>query len=376
MKYLSQIVRWSLMGILMLLGTGCHNVKSISPSKQIYAIVVHGGVTGGFAAPGAPALCARGQMPAEDAPKVSERISTAVNKGYEILEKGGSADDAVVAAVAVLEDSPLFDAGKGSIVTVDGTIEMDACLMDGKTKAVGAVAAVTRLKNPIKGAKAFLNEHQVLLAGPGAEKKALELDPSLETRDPDYFKVEKRCVSNRSEPAPRHGTVGAVALDKSGNLAAATSTGGYPGKITGRIGDSPLVGAGTYADKDVALSATGIGEYFIRHSITHTIADRMAYLGESLETAAENTFEAAYATEDLKNVAIDISCIRERKASADCDELRKILAKLHALGMGGVIGIDRYGNITDYFLFSAFARGYRRNIDPSPVIKLDGPVNK
>jgi isoaspartyl peptidase/L-asparaginase-like protein (Ntn-hydrolase superfamily) len=211
--------------------------------------------------------------------------------------------------------------------------------------------------------------------GQGAEKKALSLDPSLETRDPSYFAVKTAYDQNSTPNSPPHGTVGAVALDQQGNLVAATSTGGYPGKIPGRIGDSPIVGAGTFANRDVAISCTGIGEYFMRYNIAQTIAQRMRYLGESLDLAAKNTFDEAYAEEGLKNIEIDLSCLKD-KTSSDYFELKKILTKLNTLGMGGVIGIDKHGNIIEYFKFSAFARGHRTSLDPSAVVRLDGPIDR
>ena len=343
--------------------------------KNRFAIVVHGGVNGGVAKPGTEALPERGQISAEEATEITRDLNTAVNNGFRLLAEGESAVEAVVAAVSVLEDSPHFDAGRGSIQTTDGTYEMDACLMAGPTRSVGAVAAVTRLKNPIHAARAFLESREVLVVGPGAEKKALTLDPSLETRAPSYFAVKSRYHQDSPEDFPPHGTVGAVALDREGNLAAATSTGGYPGKIPGRIGDSPLVGAGTFASRDVAISATGIGEYFMRYNIAQTIAQRMQYLNEPLDLAAKNTFDDVYAAEGLENVEIDIKCLKDRNSSG-YGSLKKILTKLNTLGLGGVIGIDKYGNIIEYFKFSAFARGHRTNADPLPIVRLDGPVDR
>ena len=169
-------------------------------------------------------------------------------------------------------------------------------------------------------------------------------------------------------------TVGAVALDRSGRLVAGTSTGGYPGKKPGRIGDSPIIGAGTYADKQVAMSSSGIGEYFIRHTVTDTIAKRMELLGESFAVAAQKTFDGAYADNGLRNVPIDLRSIDS--GSSDGEALKKILARLHALGIGGVIALDAQGNPFDYLRFSAFARGYRRASDPAPVVRLDGPIDQ
>jgi isoaspartyl peptidase/L-asparaginase-like protein (Ntn-hydrolase superfamily) len=170
--------------------------------------------------------------------------------------------------------------------------------------------------------------------------------------------------------SPRHrtGTVGAVALDKHGDLAAASSTGGYPGKVSGRVGDTPIAGAGNYANKRVAISSSGIGEYFIRYNIGHTVASRMEYLGEPLDVAAQRTFDSVYENEGLKNVDV-AQCLRDR-ALPDCQEIDKIVQRFHALGIGGVIALDKDGNLLEYFRFSAFARGYRMGSDTSATVHL------
>ncbi len=197
-----------------------------------------------------------------------------------------SALDAVVAAVRVLEDSPLFNAGRGACFNADGEIEMDAAVMDGAGLRAGAVAAVRRLRNPVLAARAVMeHSRHVLLAAEGAEAFARRRGLILENKE--YFHTPERLAALKRNLQGHHGTVGAVALDGDGNLAAATSTGGYTGKLPGRIGDSPLVGAGTYADnRACAVSGTGLGEAFIRAMVAYDVAARMRYRADSLRKAA------------------------------------------------------------------------------------------
>jgi len=219
--------------------------------------------------------------------------------------------DAVTAAVVILEDSPLFNAGRGSCFNADGEVEMDASIMDGAKLRAGAVAAVRTIRNPILAARAVMQKtRHVLLAGAGAERFAREAGLKLE--HPEYFHTRTRLEALRRNLEGHHGTVGAVALDAEGNLAAATSTGGYTGKLPGRVGDSPLVGAGTYADnRACAVSGTGMGEAFIRAAVAHDVCARMRYRGASLAVAAAAA---------LRNVA--------------------------ALGGdGGLVAVDRRGNV-------------------------------
>lgn len=256
-------------------------------------IVVHGG-----------AGVRRDDKPGEQQLAVLER---ALEAGH--AEK--TALDAVVAAVVVLEDSPLFNAGRGSCFNADGEIEMDASIMDGATLRAGAVAAVTRIRNPVVAARAVMEKtRHVLLAGAGAERFAQVQRLRLEGAE--YFRTEVRLAALRKNLKDHHGTVGAVALDADGNLAAATSTGGYTGKMAGRVGDSPLVGAGTWADnRSCAVSGTGTGEAFIRAAVGHDVAARLRYLKQPLARAA---------------------------AAA--------LAQVKALGGdGGLIAVDRRGNV-------------------------------
>ena len=203
-------------------------------------------------------------------------LERALQAGYRILKDGGSSLEAVAAAVVILEDSGLFDAGRGAAPNADGEIELDAGIMDGAKLRAGGVAAVRRIRNPIVAAREVM-EHgkHVLLAGAGAERFARQQRLSMVSST--YFRRNSR---------PDHGTVGAVALDRAGNLAAATSTGGIAGKLPGRVGDSPIVGAGVYADNATcAVSGTGDGELFLRSVLAFNVAARMRYRGESLARA-------------------------------------------------------------------------------------------
>lgn len=231
-------------------------------------------------------------------------LDHALAAGHAVLLQGGSSLDAVCAAVVELEDSRLFNAGRGAVCNAEGRHELDAALMDGATLAAGAVAAVSRIRNPVLAARAVMEKSRhVLMVGRGAERFASR--QGLKRVGPAYF-------ATRKDMKASHGTVGAVAHGRDGNLAAATSTGGYTGKLPGRVGDSPLVGAGTYADNAAcAVSATGLGEAFIRAVVAHDVAARMRYGGESLAGAA-----------------------------------RRALATVSRLGGdGGLIAVDRRGRI-------------------------------
>jgi beta-aspartyl-peptidase (threonine type) len=244
-----------------------------------------------------------------DKPGAAERA--VLRRALEAGHAQQSALDAVTAAVLVLEDSPLFNAGRGSCLNADGEVEMDAAIMEGARLRAGAVAAVKRIRNPILAARAVMeNTRHVLLSGRGAESFARAQQLRLEA--PAYFRTAKRVAALRKKLTNYHGTVGAVALDRDRNLAAATSTGGYTGKLPGRIGDSPLIGAGTYADNAAcAVSGTGLGEAFIRAAVAHDVAARMLYLGESLSKATATA---------LRSVA-------------------------RLGGDGGLIAVDRRGNV-------------------------------
>ena len=250
-------------------------------------------------------------------------LKQALQAGYELLTAGKSSLDAAIAAVVVLEDSPLFNAGRGSCFNADGEIEMDASVMEGKGLRAGAVAAVQRIRNPVLAARAVMETtRHVLLAGRGAERFAEKQGLKLET--PEYFQTALRRAALARNLKNHHGTVGAVALDREGNLAAATSTGGYTGKLPGRIGDSPIIGAGTSADtRACAVSGTWLGEAFIRAAVAYDVTARMRYRGVSL---------AAAAAAALANVA-------------------------RLGGDGGLIAVDRRGNLAMPFNSEGMYRG-------------------
>jgi beta-aspartyl-peptidase (threonine type) len=241
------------------------------------ALAVHGGA---------------GPMPREpfDPGPYAQALEAALDAGWSRLERGGSALDAVQAAVEVLEDAPLFNAGRGSVLTSAGTVEMDAALMSGADRRAGAVACVTRVRHPVALAReAMERTPHVMLCGRGAEWFADEL--GLDLMKPDWFVTahERERLARRQTALAEQGggTVGAVARDQGGDLAAATSTGGVRGQLPGRVGDSPIVGTGTYADELCAVSATGSGEALIRAVGAHEIASLVRHAGVPLAEAAE-----------------------------------------------------------------------------------------
>ncbi|WP_225859757.1 MULTISPECIES: isoaspartyl peptidase/L-asparaginase family protein [Chitinophaga] len=321
-----------------------HQPKDSAMTKTKYVLVIHGGA----------GTILREQMTPQKEQAYKAALQLSLQQGYDILRKGGSSLDAVEAAVRVMEDSPLFNAGKGAVFTNEGKNEMDAAIMNGKTLEAGSVAGVTVIRNPITAARAVMEKTQhVMLIGPGAEKFAKEA--GLEIVPPSYFYTEERWQGlqkvkamdstktqlDHDAPASPHpksgaklgienkdhkfGTVGAVALDKQGNLAAATSTGGMTNKKYGRVGDAPIIGAGTYANNATcAISCTGWGEYFIRLSVAKTVSDLVEYKGWTLEKAA--------------------------------NEL--IAKQVPALGGdGGLIAIDKNGNIAMPFNTAGMYRG-------------------
>jgi beta-aspartyl-peptidase (threonine type) len=288
-------------------------------------------------------------------PDMRAALSDALARGHRVLSAGGSSLDAVEAAVVTLEDSPFFNAGKGAVFTHEGTHELDAAIMDGRTLGAGAVAAIRRVRNPIRLARLVMERSpHVLLIGEGAEAFARQTG-GVEFVPEGYFSTElrrqqlqraldverasrgeiARARSDDPKQGTYFGTVGAVALDRLGNLAAATSTGGLTNKRFGRIGDSAIIGAGTYAsNQSCAISATGIGEYFIRLAVAHDVCARIEYLGVSAQQAAD---EVIYG----------------------------ILSR--AGGEGGVVGIDRRGQPVTSFNTTGMTRGYV-GPDGSPVV--------
>ena len=297
-----------------------------------YTLAVHGGA----------GTIARSQT---DATPYHAGLRAALVAGQAVLAQGGSALDAVVAAVRALEDDPLFNAGRGSVYTSAAQHEMDAAVMMGSTLAAGAVAGVRTLRNPVQLARTVMDSNFVLLSGDGAEQFAR--DHGFEAMPPGYFHTAHRLaqlhqlqnaasaamqMDHVPDKAPldetrKFGTVGAVALDSAGHLASAVSTGGMTNKHPGRIGDSPLVGAGIYAnDQSCAVSATGSGEYFIRACVAYDIHARMAYAGATLDAASQAA-----------------------------------LAEVGRLGgEGGVIAVDRLGNIALPYTSAGMYRGWVR----------------
>jgi len=247
-----------------------------------YAIVLHGGA---------------GNMNFENLPEARQTIynqalDSALQVGLDILSENGESIDAVEAVIRYLEDNPLFNAGRGAVFTSEGKNELDASIMNGKDQNAGALAGVTNIKNPISAARAVMEKSKhVMLAGKGASSFAAEV--GLEMVDPSYFYTEERFQSlQRALESEKYGTVGCVALDINGNLCAGTSTGGMTNKKYGRIGDAPVIGAGTYANNQTCgVSATGHGEFFIRWSVAHDISALMEYKGMTVEEAAQEVIE-------------------------------------------------------------------------------------
>jgi beta-aspartyl-peptidase (threonine type) len=295
----------------------CAFALRVEAAEPPFAIAVHGGA----------GAITRATLSPEGERARRAALVEALEAGQRILAAGGTSLDAVTAAVRVLEDSPHFNAGRGAVFTSEGTNELDASVMDGATLRAGAVAGVTNVRNPVEAARAVMEKSgHVLLAGRGAERFAKE--QGLAIVDPSYFRTEERWRDfRRGQGDGKLGTVGAVALDRAGNLAAATSTGGIANKRFGRVGDSPLVGAGTWAENaSVAVSATGTGEMFIRTAAAHDIAALVKYKGLAPEAAA-----------------------------------REALAKVAALGgTGGVIVLDRAGDPIFSFTTEGMYRGFAK----------------
>jgi len=322
---------------------------SQADNSKKFVLVIHGGA----------GTILKSQMTPEKEKAYQQGLNDALQKGYEVLSKGGTALDAVEATIEVMEDNPLFNAGKGAVFTHEGKNEMDAAIMDGKTLKAGAVAGVTNIKNPITTARAVMDKSgHVMMAGKGAEQFAAQQGCTIV--DPSYFFTEDRWKALQKAKADdslkpferdtsksflkqsenkdyKYGTVGCVALDVYGNLAAGTSTGGMTNKKFGRIGDSPIIGAGTYANNSTcAISCTGYGEYFIRLVMAKSVSDRMELGHETLQQAANEM----------------------------------IMHKLGDLGGdGGLIAVDKNGNISMPFNTTGMYRGYMTS-DGKKEIKI------
>lgn len=304
-------------------------------ARPAYSLAIHGGA----------GVIRKTDMSAEKDAAYRAALDSALSVGETILQNGGAALDAVTATVAWLEDCPLFNAGRGAVFTHEGRNELDASIMDGSTEMAGAAGGVTIVKNPVKLARAVMEKSpHVLLSGRGAEQFAIE--NGLDTVPPEWFFTQERWNSLQKEldaekknspqgnklqvqnPGYKFGTVGCVALDRQGNLAAATSTGGMTNKRWNRLGDSPVIGAGTYASNDAcAVSCTGHGEYFIRYAVAHDVFARMVYGGLSLQDAADQIV------------------------------MKKLVEKG---GEGGLIAVDKQGNIAMPFNSEGMFRGYAK----------------
>ncbi|NVB84591.1 MAG: isoaspartyl peptidase/L-asparaginase [Kofleriaceae bacterium] len=290
-------------------------VASTNAPAMHWGLVLHGGA----------GAIARDKLTPEREAAIRAALEQALRAGHDALAHGGSSLDAVTAAIVILEDSPYFNAGKGAVFTHDGVNELDAAIMNGKTRTAGAVAGVRTIKNPILLARAVMEKSRhVMLVGAGAEE--LAGIAGIEKVDPSYFRTEERWQELQNAlKNDKFGTVGVVALDKSGGLAAGTSTGGLTNKRYGRVGDSPIIGAGTYADDHCAVSATGHGEFFIRYTVARDICARLEYAGRTLVQAADDVV---------------------------MDEL------VHVGGEGGVIAMDQEGHVAMPFNTPGMYRGY------------------
>ena len=319
-----------LLAVSLVFSFGCKTEQKSSEEKKKneFAIIIHGGA----------GTILKKNMSDEKEAAYKAKLEEAIKVGHTILKNGGTSENAVLKTIQVMEESPLFNAGKGAVFTNDGTNELDASFMDGKTLNAGAVAGVKDVKSPIELAiKVMSNSDHVMLSGNGASKFAKE--QGLEIVDPSYFYTERRFqslqrIKDREKTELDHddkkaafydsdiknskfGTVGCVALDKSGNIAAGTSTGGMTNKRWGRIGDAPIIGSGTYANnKTCGVSSTGWGEYFIRSQVAYDISAQMEYKKISLKEATE-------------------------------DVIQNKLTKLG--GTGGVVALDKNGNMSFEF---------------------------
>jgi beta-aspartyl-peptidase (threonine type) len=313
----------------LLLAAMAMNAGGQEPGTGRYALVIHGGA----------GVIERESLDRDAEHRIRAALDAALDAGYAVLSRGGSALDAVEAAVVALEESPHFNAGKGAVFNAEGRHELDASIMEGHTRRAGAVAGVATVRNPIRLARAVM-EHSphVMLVGQGAEKFADSL-PGLERVPNEWFDTDVRReqlrraqereqgrAADAADAKGRYfGTVGAVALDVHGHIAAATSTGGMTNKKWGRVGDSPVIGAGTWADGRCGVSATGWGEFFIRNAVAHDICARVAYRGDSLQAAADEV-------------------------------VMRLVPGMG--GDGGVIALDRDGNIAMPFNTSGMYRGW------------------
>ena len=339
---------------ILLISLGCKNETENSSTEKKdklkvndFAIIIHGGA----------GTILKKNMSEEKETAYKTKLEEAIKVGHSILKNGGTSQEAVLKTIQVMEESPLFNAGKGAVFTHEETNELDASFMDGQTLNAGAVAGVKNVKSPIELAiKVMTDSDHVMLSGDGASKFAKE--KGLEIVDPSYFYTEKRfkslqSIKNREKTALDHndkkaafydadiknakfGTVGCVALDKEGNIAAGTSTGGMTNKRWGRIGDSPIIGSGTYANnKTCGVSSTGWGEYFIRSQVAYDISAQMEYQQKTLKEATQNV-------------------------------IQNKLTKLG--GTGGVVALDKNGNMSFEFNTAGMYRASMNDKDELVVM--------
>ncbi len=295
--------------------------RTVGTRPNIYAIVVHGGA-GGY------------KLNSEEEQLYKQEIEKALYAGYSILAGGGSSLDAVEEAIKVMEESPLFNAGRGSVLNEEGVVEMDASIMEGRELKAGAVAGIKHFLHPISIAKKIIEKTpHVFLIGEGAEKFASS--EGFQKVPLDSLVVPKRFHEWEEQKEKRYGTVGAVAMDINGNIAAGTSTGGMNFKMEGRVGDSPIIGAGTYADNQICgVSCTGWGEYFIKQAAAFHISALIRYQKYDLQSAIE-----------------------------------EVLRKIKAMGAtGGIIGIDRNGNVSWGFSTEGMPRGYKKSDGSTKIL--------
>lgn len=328
-------MRWVFLCAIVMLLQYC----TLAQAQKPFAIVIHGGA--GTIRPG--------MISAADEALYKQGLQQALDAGYAVLEKGGSALDAVQAAIVILENDSMFNAGKGAVYAANGMIELDASIMDGNNLNAGAIAGVTTIKNPIMAARKVMEQSgHVMLARHGAEmfaeQNGCEIVPQSyfwTTKRRNNYEKQNETKGKKSylgQPGnvdEKYGTVGAVALDKQGNLAAGTSTGGMTNKKFARIGDSPIIGAGTYADNNsCAVSCTGWGEYFIRLGMAKAIADRVELLNMPVDDAAKQMIH---------------------------DKLQNMGAT------GGVIALDKNGNISLQFNTDGMHRAWKKSTGESGV---------
>jgi beta-aspartyl-peptidase (threonine type) len=352
------------------------STENIALPPPKWSIAIHGGA----------GTLDRKAMTPEKRAEYEAALQVALDAGAKVLADGGSAMDAVKAAIIPLEDSPLFNAGKGAVFTWEGTNELDASIMDGSDRSAGAVAGVKTVKNPILLADTVRTQSEhVFLMGAGAEAFAVE--KGFAVTPPEYFATPARREALERMKAEKlsaidvdlkFGTVGAVALDMQGNLAAGTSTGGMTGKRWGRVGDAPVIGAGTYADnRSCAVSATGWGEYFLRVGVAHEICARLRYIGTPREIPCPD-FIVENHVSMVENGSVSLSCTQRELATSDDAQfvVDAVMDEVKQLGGdGGVILVTPDGHALFSFNTTGMYRG-RATSDGMNEVAIFGGEDK